>query len=423
VTSDSVIRPPKLGEAPPADPPEAMFHTALSVEAIVERFGGIRPMAAKLDVPVTTVQGWKERGAIPARRWPDIQLSAARHAISLDLDPPAHGASAHAAEAPHAPPSRPHAEPARASSVAAPAPRRRIGLWIAVAAVLLVAAYATFGERAGMPSWRAALDSLRGPAITGSVVTGAAPLPAAPATPPPPAEPAMAERLAALEARVSQSDAATIAVLKAENQRLASELETARAKLEALEGERARQGEARERARRLVMAWGHLRAALATDNPYESSLQLFEASTEDAELKAAVAPLAPNAAGGVPTRAKLIQRFEAMAPEVMRANAGAGEGFWSGVERRLSSLIVVRRTGARAPQGGAEGMLAAAEAALARGDLAGAVAALNLEGAASGAAAEWIAGAKGRLAVERALEAMDKRLLAVLATGEGGKRP
>lgn len=52
-------------------------------EEIVERFGGIRPMAAKLNVPVTTVQGWKKRDAIPAIRRDEILSAAALHDIDL----------------------------------------------------------------------------------------------------------------------------------------------------------------------------------------------------------------------------------------------------------------------------------------------------------------------------------------------------
>ncbi|MFQ5971979.1 MAG: carph-isopro domain-containing protein, partial [Alphaproteobacteria bacterium] len=35
---------------------------------LIERFGGIRPMAARLGVAVSTVQGWKQRDAVPAKR-------------------------------------------------------------------------------------------------------------------------------------------------------------------------------------------------------------------------------------------------------------------------------------------------------------------------------------------------------------------
>lgn len=55
-----------------------------AVERIIERFGGIRPMAHKLDTPVTTVQGWKKRGAIPLSRHADLRAAAAKFGITLD---------------------------------------------------------------------------------------------------------------------------------------------------------------------------------------------------------------------------------------------------------------------------------------------------------------------------------------------------
>ena len=50
---------------------------------IIERFGGIRPMAAKIDVPVTTVQGWKKRDVIPAARRSLIIQAAEQNNIDL----------------------------------------------------------------------------------------------------------------------------------------------------------------------------------------------------------------------------------------------------------------------------------------------------------------------------------------------------
>jgi len=55
---------------------------------IIERFGGIRPMAAKLGVAVTTVQGWKERGHIPEGRLPQIIVAAAEIGVDLGLEAP-----------------------------------------------------------------------------------------------------------------------------------------------------------------------------------------------------------------------------------------------------------------------------------------------------------------------------------------------
>ena len=50
---------------------------------IIDRFGGIRPMAKKLSVAATTVQGWKKRGAIPGAR--REQLEKAAKLYDLDL--------------------------------------------------------------------------------------------------------------------------------------------------------------------------------------------------------------------------------------------------------------------------------------------------------------------------------------------------
>ncbi len=54
-----------------------------NAEEIIERFGGIRPMANKMRVPVTTVQGWKKRKAIPGSRKEEILDAADRNGIDL----------------------------------------------------------------------------------------------------------------------------------------------------------------------------------------------------------------------------------------------------------------------------------------------------------------------------------------------------
>lgn len=66
---------------------------------IIEKFGGIRPMATKMGVPVTTVQGWKQRNAIPLSRREDIVQAAKENGVDLEdllessppLPPPAAG--------------------------------------------------------------------------------------------------------------------------------------------------------------------------------------------------------------------------------------------------------------------------------------------------------------------------------------------
>jgi hypothetical protein len=50
---------------------------------VIDRFGGIRPMAKKIDVAVTTIQGWKKRDVIPAARAGDVLKAAALHGVDL----------------------------------------------------------------------------------------------------------------------------------------------------------------------------------------------------------------------------------------------------------------------------------------------------------------------------------------------------
>ncbi|MEA1937845.1 MAG: mitofilin family membrane protein [Pseudomonadota bacterium] len=54
-----------------------------SVERIINLFGGIRPMANKLNIPVSTVQGWKSRGVIPGARRKEIMAVAAAEGLEI----------------------------------------------------------------------------------------------------------------------------------------------------------------------------------------------------------------------------------------------------------------------------------------------------------------------------------------------------
>lgn len=50
---------------------------------IIEKFGGIRPMSSKINIAVTTIQGWKKRGVIPAARTGVIIEAAKEHNIDV----------------------------------------------------------------------------------------------------------------------------------------------------------------------------------------------------------------------------------------------------------------------------------------------------------------------------------------------------
>ncbi len=70
-------------EAPEAKPDGESEPAAVTV---IGRFGGIRPMAQKLGVAVSTVQGWRERGVIPKGRHGQIRAAAVAGGIALSDD-------------------------------------------------------------------------------------------------------------------------------------------------------------------------------------------------------------------------------------------------------------------------------------------------------------------------------------------------
>lgn len=85
------------GTAPEKDAGEATPAPGTpGADAVIEAFGGIRPMANQLKVAVSTVQGWKARNHIPESRWRDIIAAAA--AAGVDLAKLTGGADTRAAD-------------------------------------------------------------------------------------------------------------------------------------------------------------------------------------------------------------------------------------------------------------------------------------------------------------------------------------
>ncbi|MDJ0943498.1 MAG: uroporphyrinogen-III synthase [Kiloniellales bacterium] len=62
---------------------KANGETESAAVSVIGRFGGIRPMAQKLGIAVSTVQGWRERGVIPKGRHGQIRAAAAAGGIAL----------------------------------------------------------------------------------------------------------------------------------------------------------------------------------------------------------------------------------------------------------------------------------------------------------------------------------------------------
>jgi hypothetical protein len=54
--------------------------------SIIQKFGGIRPMARALGLPASTVQDWKESGLIPARHQQAVLNKARELGVALAPD-------------------------------------------------------------------------------------------------------------------------------------------------------------------------------------------------------------------------------------------------------------------------------------------------------------------------------------------------
>jgi hypothetical protein len=288
------------------------------------------------------------------------------------------------------------------------------------ALVLLVAAAAGIAY----VGWRSDYVRSRLPGGTQSAATDMpssstpAASPSMPAAPPAAPRDEMTDRLASLEAKVA--DGGAVAALRAENERLAGEIAALKGQIASFERERALRARQRERAQSFLSAVENLRAAAAGAGSYAAALDLVSAAVgDDPKVAETLKPLHARAERGVPTRQMLAARFDSVATDAMRAEAGGKPGLWGNVAEQVSHLIVVRRTGARAPAGSVESALWKADVSLRAGDLAGAVASLDgIAEPAASAVDPWLDDARARLSLDRTVASLEARVVAVFASGE-----
>ena len=57
-----------------------------AAEFIIGKFGGLTGTAKAIGKPVTTVQGWKDRGSIPQAHWLGLVKAAERYGAHIRLD-------------------------------------------------------------------------------------------------------------------------------------------------------------------------------------------------------------------------------------------------------------------------------------------------------------------------------------------------
>jgi len=243
---------------------------------------------------------------------------------------------------------------------------------------------------------------------------------------------ALKQQIASLTERLDQMSG-----LDAKVGELAPRLDALAPRLDALDQQVASLPKSNEQqhAVAMIVALGELRSALADDKSFAAELSTLNDLTHDDEalhprLKPIVDRLAPMADAGVPTLSQLAAAFPAT--EIARAGEAelAGEitddnwlkRFWRGLGHSISEVITVRPTGPDVEGDDTLARLARAEAKLGEGDLAAAVAEIKaLTGLAAETAAEWLAQAEARLAIEEAaaqLADISTRELAPRTTAE-----
>ncbi|MBL8670539.1 MAG: hypothetical protein JNK11_07815 [Alphaproteobacteria bacterium] len=253
---------------------------------------------------------------------------------------------------------------------------------------------------------------------------------------------AASQRAAAIEQRVAsvldRPEPATAAGLDAQKAEIERSLGAIAGRVAAIEGAlapvqrtvaaldaKARRGGGEEAA--LLLAVGQLRAAIASGSPFADEIATLRGlAPSEPGWAARVDALAPHARAGIPTLARLRERFPDMARAAARAALAGSDGTL--VDRtlqRLAELVSIRPTsdasGQSDPKGNqaqatAGALLARAEARLGAGDLQGSVEALrSLPAVPAAAAATWLADARARLDAESALAAMTAAAIGGLA--------
>jgi hypothetical protein len=176
----------------------------------------------------------------------------------------------------------------------------------------------------------------------------------------------------------------------------------------------------------VALGLSRLSETIGTSRAYRAELDAFKNVADEAMLDdESLQPLEAYAETGVPTFADLYRRFPEMADAVVRAGVeGNDDGVLETTFNRLRSLVTIRRTGEAAIEaGGVDAVLEMARIRMDGGDLPGAIDAVEqLEGASAEAAAWWLDAARSRLAVQRAMERIQIRAIAMLSSREGSSR-
>ncbi len=415
-------------DSPPEGP--AAEEWLNNAELVVAAFGGVRPMAARLGVAATTIQGWKSRGNIPENRREVVLEAAAADGLDLSaaVVPDDEMVPIETSEIPH-PEEKEELVP---DEPVVPEPKQGNGIaWLALA-FAFAAGIAVLTQ----PKWSPVLYGEAPSHNTDQLDTRIIALESRPKIPD------MSRRVAALERAVNDVQARApvtsnapdltprLDALRARLDNLVQTLEATRtagrtaidekgtdiaALRESLTTLNAKVEQAvvdtaasTTRKSSMIIAVGALEVALREGAPYGFALDSLRRLAEagDGKLTGPVADLAPHASAGVPTQPELAKRLSKLvASRGKRVWTADGESWTDKMLRKFDAVITVRRID-DAESGATR--LVQAQRALSGGDLPGAAAMLH---GLSGPAGEWAQQARNRITADKAL--LKLRLLAI----------
>ena len=212
----------------------------------------------------------------------------------------------------------------------------------------------------------------------------------------------LSQKLAALSDRIATVEPNRLANAESALAALAARLSAAETRLNSLKAGGSATG--------IIVALSQLRAAAATGRPYRDALRVARKLAGGNEAATAILEeLEPAAASGAPVVPVLRREFDALSARLVTAAGQApGEGWIDRTWNRLKSTVVVRRTGRNVAGDSIPALVAQTEIGLADGDLAGSIARIRkMPAAAQKIAAEWLAAAERRAAVDAALAKLD----------------
>jgi hypothetical protein len=190
-------------------------------------------------------------------------------------------------------------------------------------------------------------------------------------------------------------------------------------RLDAAEASLRQLSQRRGDAEALLLAVGQLRQAVDSARPFDLELRAVRAlAARLPDAARAIDSIAPFATKGIPTRTELTERFERLAPLIVRGSLGPdGDGWWPETVQRLASLISIRRIDGDAAGDSVPASVTRAEAAIKAGRLDRALEELSgLQGRPQETARPWIEAAQARTAVDRVLAEFSAQALTNVAT-------